>query len=822
MKTRISQIGVFAACLLLTLVSLARAQEDKDKSKDQDAEQAKGNRYALLVGIKQYDPTELTNLQYAEDDVTSLAKLLEEAGYRQENIMLMTQAVGAKSSRSLPLAANIQKELELLLKGRTKDDVVLVAFAGHGVQFAQEEENFFCPMDAKLTDRNTLVSLQSISKDLEKCEAGLKLMLVDACRNDPQTSNSRARPEVKLNSVTRPPVEPPAGGVAAFYSCSEGQKAYEDAELKHGVFFHFVIAGLSGGAARAGNGDIYLGDLELYVNNGVEPFVRSKLGKSQLPQLITKLRGSQKPLISYAKEKTPTGDAVKKAFQGIDPRYLPGAIGPTDRVNLPNYASKDHKIKRVTVVRQITNHRPAESAELYPDIVTISPNGEKIAWFAPKKGIYTANWDGSNEVLAVPNKEGQPAPVPHRLFMSPDGNRVFWQSHGGPILRVNSDGTDLRTLVKEGAEYANPRPKMWGYRIFYGSRAGIYSIDTEGVGDLQPVLVQADLFNVFNIANLLLGEFDVSERGTELACRLYDPDLKKHQLFAFPVGGDPVKDLRLLVTTDFEPTKINVSPDGRQVFFGAYGGKDYVVNWDGTGMQEVPIPPVDPNQLFRFSPDGQWATYVSPDSGTVITRMDGSDRVEPYQAGLWNGNNLAMFHSSSPAVFSRDFRRFVYVMNFYTAIAGPRQIVVGEINPPKVEKLPELTNIEFPKRLAKDPALPNHTGSIRVTAKKGQRDIERIQFVLSPSLNREGPNSPRWNAGSGWYWLDGDHQLRDDGMNGDEKAGDGIWSSNMLQPNGYSQPGKYALRLIAHDKTTFRGWEKASAVLVDVDDFEIK
>lgn len=820
MKTRISQIGMLAACTLLALGSLARAQDDKDKNKAE--EPAKGNRYALLVGIKQYDPTELTNLQYAEDDVTGLAKLLEGAGYRPENIMLMTQAGGAKNSRALPLAANIKKELELLLKGRTKDDVVLVAFAGHGVQFDKEEENFFCPMDAKLTDRETLVSLQAISKDLEKCEASLKLMLVDACRNDPQTSNSRARPEVKLNSVTRPPAEPPTGGVAAFYSCSEGQKAYEDAELKHGVFFHFVIAGLSGGAAREGNGDIYLGDLELYVNNGVEPFVRSKLGKSQLPQLITKLRGSQKPLISYPKEKAPTNKEALKSFQGIDSRYLPGAIGPTDRVNLPNYASKDHKIKRVTVVRQITNHRPAESAELYPDIVTMSPNGEKIAWFAPKKGIYTANWDGTNEVLAVPNKEGQSTPVAHRLFMSPDGNRVFWQSHGGPILRINSDGTDLRTLVKDGAEYANPRPRMWGYRIFYGSRGGIYSIDTEGVGDLQPVLTQKDLFNVFNVDGMLLGEFDVSERGTELACRLYDPDLKKHQLFAFPVGGDPVKDLRVLVATDFEPTMINVSPDGRRVFFGAYGGKNYVVNWDGTGMQELPIPTPDPNQLFRFSPDGQWISYVSPDAGTIITRLDGTDRVEPYQTGLWSGNNLAMFHSSSPVVFSRDFRRFIYVMNYYTAISGPRQLVVGEINPAKAEKLPALTNIEFPKKLAKDPSLPNHTGNIFVTAKKGERDIERIQFTLSPYINLEGPMSTRWNGSSGWYWLDGDHQLHDDGKNGDEKAGDGIWSSNLLQPSGYSQPGKYALRLTAHDKTTFRGWEKASAVIVDVDDFEIK
>lgn len=819
MRRTFTRWGLLFTFATLALTTILRADDPKEK--------AKGNRYALLVGVSQYDPTELNNLTYPDDDVTALAKVLEQAGYLKENIMLMTQSVGAKNARALPLAANIQTELELLLKGRAKDDVVVVAFAGHGVQFQGDEEGFFCPLGTKLADRKTLVSLAGISKSLEACPAGFKLLLVDACRNDPQAANSRSRAEVKLNSVTRPPQEPPSGGVAAYYSCSEREKAYEDPELKHGVFFHFVIAGLQGGAVRDNGGDIYLGDLQLYVNDGVERFVRSKLGKSQLPQLLTKTTGSQKPLVSYPKEKTPTTQVAQQSFEGLDERYRPGSIGPTERADLPGYASKNHKIKRVTVVRQITNHRPAEAAELYPELITMSANGEKIAWFSPQKGIYTANWDGSDVKLAVPNKNGVPTPVANRLFMSPDGYRVFWESHSGPIMRINSDGTDQRVLIKEAAEYASPRPRDWGRRIFYGSRGGIYSIDSEGVGDLQPILTQKDLFNVFNVQGILLGEFDVSERGTELACRLYDPDLKKHQLFVMPVGSDPTKKLRILVKTAFEPTMINVSPDGRQVFFGEYGGKCYIVNWDGTGMQELNIPTPDPNLPFRFSPDGRWISYYASYGGSILIKLDGSDRVEPYHTGNWNGNNLAIFHSGSPVVFSKDFRRFIYVMNYYTAAAGPRQLVVGEINPAKVSGVPELTDIEFPKRLAKDAALPNHTGTIKVQVKKSQlpdgpRDVERVQFVLSPYMSLP-EKTTRWSMNAGWDSLDGDHQLRDDGKNGDEKADDGIWSTALFQPSSYNAiPGKYSLRLTAHDKTTFRGWEKAAAVIVDVDGLEIK
>ncbi|GEM_PF-2828663 len=43
--------------------------------------------------------------------------------------------------------------------------------------------------------------------------------------------------------MTRPPEKLRPGGAAILFSCSAGEKAFEDPELKHGVFFHFVIEG---------------------------------------------------------------------------------------------------------------------------------------------------------------------------------------------------------------------------------------------------------------------------------------------------------------------------------------------------------------------------------------------------------------------------------------------------------------------------------------------------------------------------------------------------------------------------------------------------
>jgi hypothetical protein len=152
-----------------------------------------GEKYALLVGVRTYDPNELRSLPYSESDVEELAKVLRAQGYRSENLVLMTQAAGARNPRFAPIEANIRKELALLLEDRTTADSVIVALAGHGVQFPNDQASYFCGSDARLSNKSTLISLDEIYQQLDRCGAGLKLLLVDACRNDPQSDNSRAR-----------------------------------------------------------------------------------------------------------------------------------------------------------------------------------------------------------------------------------------------------------------------------------------------------------------------------------------------------------------------------------------------------------------------------------------------------------------------------------------------------------------------------------------------------------------------------------------------------------------------------------------------------
>jgi formylglycine-generating enzyme required for sulfatase activity/tetratricopeptide (TPR) repeat protein len=254
------------------------------------AKNSVGERYAILVGVRKYDKVSgLRPLAYTENDVTKMAELLYQSGYRPENIVLMTDAMGQKNARFLPEREKIWREMRALMRDRNPEDSLLVAFAGHGVEFKGNEDNYFCPLGARVEQRNTLISMKALYKELVDCRAGVKVLLVDACRNDPVTQSARGLDI--LEEVNRVPLQPP-GGIAAFFSCSENEAAYEDANLKHGVFFHFLIEALLGAGDLDNDEAITLPELELYVKRRVPDYVRDQFGGNrQMPNLKGNTRG---------------------------------------------------------------------------------------------------------------------------------------------------------------------------------------------------------------------------------------------------------------------------------------------------------------------------------------------------------------------------------------------------------------------------------------------------------------------------------------------------------------------------------------------------
>jgi formylglycine-generating enzyme required for sulfatase activity len=264
------------------------------------AEAPKGKKYALLVGVQRYEHDSLPDLKHAENDVEELSKVLVRSEFR---VWVMSSTRGERRPAARPTASNIRAALKPILDGVTKDDTVLVALAGHGVQLKveidgkQREEAFFCPTDAKPRDTRdakllgkTMIGLSELFKELEYSGAGVKL-LVDACRNDPRLGRS-----VDVDSLPRPP-----RGTVALFSCKSGERAFESDRLGkgHGVFFYYAIEGLKG-AAKNERGEVTWTRLSEFVIDRVSDQVPVLIGggAKQMPHEIKNLTGKS-PVLAW-------------------------------------------------------------------------------------------------------------------------------------------------------------------------------------------------------------------------------------------------------------------------------------------------------------------------------------------------------------------------------------------------------------------------------------------------------------------------------------------------------------------------------------------
>ena len=255
-----------------------------------------GQKYAFLVGISDYDPKQLKPLPYARADILAFRELLLDSGFAADRIVMLVDDTRAlprtdTAGRYLPERAKIQRELEILLPLLEDDDELIVALSGHGIQFAGDDVPWFCPLDANLKDKTSLISMTMVYQQLQPwdektkrgCKARSRLLIMDACRKDPESNILKGDDDVLLESLKLQLAKPPEGLVALF-SCEEGQSALEHEPLKHGVFFHHVLEGLRGKADVDANQQVTLDEIVAFTKAGTADYARLKLAATQTPR----------------------------------------------------------------------------------------------------------------------------------------------------------------------------------------------------------------------------------------------------------------------------------------------------------------------------------------------------------------------------------------------------------------------------------------------------------------------------------------------------------------------------------------------------------
>jgi formylglycine-generating enzyme required for sulfatase activity len=268
---RLTSLVLVATCVLLPTTA-ARSAEPK--------------QWALLVGVNDY--VNFRDLAYAGADASALGEALVLSGFDPERVFLLNDA--SEEARYKPFKKNIEKQLDIVLKVAGPDDTVIVSFSGHGIHI--DGKSYFCPSEADdESPDETMIAVDDIYKKFESCPAALKLMVVDACRDDPRPpSRKSAKPDDHLKNFGGAFQKPP-DGLVVLSSCGPGQKSYEDEQFRHGVFMYYVLQGLAGDADGNSNGVITLGELYDYASTQTKVYVAKTHNDYQVPAQRGEING---------------------------------------------------------------------------------------------------------------------------------------------------------------------------------------------------------------------------------------------------------------------------------------------------------------------------------------------------------------------------------------------------------------------------------------------------------------------------------------------------------------------------------------------------
>jgi len=166
-------------------------------------------RVALVIGNSNYQNA--PQLQNPDNDAQSMAQFLNSAGF---------EVVAATDLTQNDMLRVVQ-DFSAKVSARGPNTVAMVYYAGHGVQLAGE--NYLVPVDAKVSSQTELVNnsvrLVDVMSTLETIPSRMRIVILDACRNNPFPNVNDAGRGLAI-------VDAPNGSIVG-YSTAPGAEAQD-------------------------------------------------------------------------------------------------------------------------------------------------------------------------------------------------------------------------------------------------------------------------------------------------------------------------------------------------------------------------------------------------------------------------------------------------------------------------------------------------------------------------------------------------------------------------------------------------------------------
>ena len=331
-----------------TIAGQQQAQRGVERLSDGKATVRVGSRWALIVGVDEYQDRAITPLSGAVADARAIRDaLIAYADFPDSQAFLLVSDGSAK-----PTKPAIFEKLADIRRAAQPGDLMLLYFAGHGVEV--DGQRYMLTYDAQCCSAGAIKSSAFLAvqlmQELETIKVAHRIVMVDACRNDP-TKSGKELNLVDENFQATFTLRPTGGNGlrATFLSSSMGQSAYEWTEKRRGFFSYFVEAGLRGDAAQYGK--VTVSSLENYLSEMVPKVVRERMNRDQQPYTLTE-HGADVVLVRA--EKLPQQQASKLE----PPRTIYGVV--KDSAGVPLMGARVAVTLPATARALAANAKPVE------------------------------------------------------------------------------------------------------------------------------------------------------------------------------------------------------------------------------------------------------------------------------------------------------------------------------------------------------------------------------------------------------------------------------------------------------------------------------
>src|SRR5215510_1286355 len=283
-------------------------------------------RWALVIGVDKYIDPQISPLKGSDNDARMIADaLVRYSGFPQDQVILLSTN---QPTERQPTRVNILRRLSNLSTAVPKDGLLLVSFAGHGME--RGGQAFLLPADAQISDQisfleETAISMNGVKQWIKDTGVGQVLLLLDACRNDPGGRADAPNPlsSAYVNSFNFDVRNREIQAFATVYATGIGQRAYEYTEKKQGYFSWAVVEGLRGAAAND-KGEVTLSQLVKFVQEAVPKRIAIDLGstKQQKPFAVIEGYRADELVIAVTSAATNTAGNIPGNIATVDPAAI--------------------------------------------------------------------------------------------------------------------------------------------------------------------------------------------------------------------------------------------------------------------------------------------------------------------------------------------------------------------------------------------------------------------------------------------------------------------------------------------------------------------